>query len=176
MSFDRDYETILDRLKLSKGDNLLDLAGGTGEFVAELINRGVIRKEDGYIIDLSESMLEQAYERELENIRHGDTTDLPYEDNKFDGVFAGDAIHHMGEPVRVFEEVTRVLAPDGRFVIEEFDPSTFVGKLLFYLERLTGMGSQFKTPETLQSLVGTAGFDDVQVLQDNFVYYVLAKK
>lgn len=175
LSFERNYEPILEGLSLSEDDVLLDLAGGTGEFLAELLDRGIIREENGYLIDLSEAMLKQARNRGLSNTHHGDCVDMPYSDNKFDGVFAGDAIHHMAEPVLVFREVRRVLKPGGRFVIEEFDPSRLVGKLLYAMERLSGMGSQFKEPAELLSLVERADFSEVTLEQDGFVYYLIAR-
>lgn len=176
LAFDRNYEPILEGLNLSRGDRLLDLAGGTGEFLEELIDREIIKRENAYLIDLSESMLKQAEERGLTNLYHDDTADMPFSDNTFQGVFAGDAIHHMGDPVTVFEEVRRVLSPGGRFVIEEFDPSRFVGKLLYAMERLTGMGSKFKKPSELKSLLEAADFTEVNHRQDGFVYYLTAKK
>ncbi|MFB6345143.1 MAG: class I SAM-dependent methyltransferase, partial [bacterium] len=176
LAFERNYDPILNGLSLSGDDRLLDLAGGTGEFLEELIERGVIRRENAYLIDLSESMLEQADERGLPNLYHDDTADMPFSNDMFQGVFAGDAIHHMGDPVAVFREVRRVLAPGGRFVIEEFDPSRFVGKLLYAMERLSGMGSQFKEPSELISLLETAGFSDVTHQQDGFVYYLAASE
>lgn len=176
LSFTRNFDPILDGLALSGGDKVLDLAGGTGKFLEELIDRDVIQRDDGYLIDLSDSMLEQARQRGIRNTHSGDCADMPFDDETFDGVFAGDAIHHMAEPVAVFEEVKRVLKPDGRFVIEEFDPSRFVGKLLYVMERLSGMGSQFKEPSTLKELVEEAGFSELELKQDEFVYYVIAGK
>lgn len=175
LAFDRDYEPILDGLRLSEDDRLLDLAGGTGEFLDELIDRRIIRRENAYLIDLSESMLKQAEERGIPNLYHDDTADMPFSDDTFEGVFAGDAIHHMGDPVSVFQDVRRVLVPGGRFVIEEFDPSRLMGKILYGVERLAGMGSQFMEPSVLRALLEDAGFDDVDLRQDGFVYYVIAR-
>ncbi len=57
VSPDRDFETILEGLDLEEDDRLLDLAGGTGAFLDELIERGVVRPENAHLLDLSEPML-----------------------------------------------------------------------------------------------------------------------
>lgn len=174
MSFERDYEPILEGLALNPGDRLLDLAGGTGEFIQELTKRKIITSDNGYILDLSKGMIEKARSRGLRNVVLGDTTALPFLEDRFNGAFAGDAIHHMADPVAVFEEVRKTLTRDGRLVIEEFDPSRIGGKLLYWMELLMGMGSQFMKPETLRSYVQKAGFSQVEIRQDGFVYYLTA--
>lgn len=175
LSFDRNYGPILDGLDVSSGDRLLDLAGGTGAFLEELGARTSIREEDSYLVDLSRAMIEQARGRGLHGTVLGDTASLPFGDERFNAVFAGDAVHHMGDPVAVFREVRRVLAPGGRFVIEEFDPGRLMGKLLYGMERLSGMGSQFMEPPELKGLIEQVDWSDVNLRQDGFVYYLTAR-
>lgn len=175
LSFDRNYEPILDGLDVAAGDRVLDLAGGTGAFLEALGERTSIRADDSYLVDLSRAMIQQARGRGIRSTVLGDTASLPFGDGRFDGAFAGDAVHHMGDPVAVFREVRRVLAPGGRFVIEEFDPSRLMGKLLYGMERLSGMGSQFMEPPTLKGLIEQIDWADVTLRRDGFVYYLIAR-
>lgn len=175
LSPDRDYETILEGLQLSSEDRILDLAGGTGAFLDELIRRGVVQPENAHLLDLSEPMLEQARERGLEHVHHGDSTDTPFPDDHFQAVFTGDAIHHMGDLEAVFAEVRRILIPGGRLVIEEFDPGRLIGKVFYGIEILSGMGSHFREPEELANIVERAGFESVDIVQDSYIYYLRAR-
>lgn len=174
LAFEREMDPILKGLSLKPGDRLLDLAGGTGKFLVTLIERGRIHPKQAFLLDRSREMVHQAVSKELQNVSLGDTARLPFADNAFGGVFAGDAIHHMGDPETVFKEVRRVLRPGRPVVIEEFDPGTFVGKLLYGFERLSGMGSRFREPHELRELVMNAGLVDVDVHQDGFVYVLTA--
>ena len=49
--------------------------------------------------------------------------DLP--DAAFESVVVADALHHVDEPERVLEEMARVLAPDGRMLVVEFNDHGF---------------------------------------------------
>src|SRR6187402_374283 len=48
--------------------------------------------------------------------RPGNVTALPYADASFDLVVACDVIEHVEDDARVFAELTRVLAPEGRLI------------------------------------------------------------
>ena len=47
-------------------------------------------------VELSDSMIERSPCREL--IRQGDALDLPFDDDSFDLVFAGNLLHHLTRP------------------------------------------------------------------------------
>jgi demethylmenaquinone methyltransferase/2-methoxy-6-polyprenyl-1,4-benzoquinol methylase len=52
---------------------------------------------------------------------HGDAMDLPFEDAAFDVVSIAFGIRNVTDPARALREFRRVLRPDGRLIILEFD-------------------------------------------------------
>jgi len=100
---------------------VLDVATGTGR-----LPRAVLRQPafEGRIIalDLSRGMLEEAVRRtaqfsdRLTFIRQ-DASQLPFEENTFDAVTCIEALEFMPSPLRVLEELVRVLRPGGVLLI-----------------------------------------------------------
>jgi ubiquinone/menaquinone biosynthesis C-methylase UbiE len=57
----------------------------------------------------------------------GDGHRLPFADASFDLVVSSFALHHWRDPLRVFDEIARVLAPGGRYYLADVcrEPSLF---------------------------------------------------
>ena len=49
----------------------------------------------------------------------GDAHQLPFDAGSFDLVMSSFALHHWADPVRVFDEIARVLAPGGRYYVAD---------------------------------------------------------
>jgi SAM-dependent methyltransferase len=75
-------------------------------------------------IDLTEAMIEKARAdaAEVENVSFevGDATALPFEDDSFDGAITRFSLHHIPGPIRVLEEMRRVVRPGGYVVVSDF--------------------------------------------------------
>ena len=113
-----------ERFKAVAGDlgpyeNAMELGSGTGFFLLNLMQGGVIKK--GHVTDLSPGMVEVA----LRNARGlgldvdgrvADAEGIPYEDESFDLVIGHAVLHHIPDVPAAMREVRRVLKPGGRFV------------------------------------------------------------
>ncbi|MCS7138836.1 MAG: class I SAM-dependent methyltransferase, partial [Crenarchaeota archaeon] len=74
--------------------------------------------EEVYGVEISEKGVEMARKNGVKCIQLDvDEEDLPFEDNFFDAVFAGELIEHLYDPDHFLEEVYRVLKPEGLFVL-----------------------------------------------------------
>jgi len=105
-----------------RGSLVLDLGTGTGGLLP-LFGRHLERV---VAVDLSRGMLAKAQDRvrdsridSVELVR-GDVESLPVATGSVDGVVANMILHHLPEPARLFDEMSRVLRPGGRGVVVDF--------------------------------------------------------
>src|SRR5689334_17411963 len=110
----RDWSDFLAWCEPAADDRVLDVAGGTGALAAALAGRVA----DVTVVDASSAML-----RHVEAPAHPVTARaeaLPFADGGFDLVTCVRALHHLESPTRALDEMVRVLAADGRIVLEDF--------------------------------------------------------
>jgi len=94
------------------GDRVLDLGSGPGDASAMLAATGATVTG----VDFSRRMVDVARRRHPKIAFHeADCEALPFGEKSFDVVVANCVVHHLARPVVVFKEVSRVLAPAGRF-------------------------------------------------------------
>ena len=103
---------------------VLDVGTGTGSLAV-----GFARGMPGVKVvglDLSDVALQlarhNAQESEVSSrvsFKEGDAEDMPFENNRFDLVVSSNTLHLVGNPVRMLDEVRRVLEPKGMFFISD---------------------------------------------------------
>ena len=121
---------IKDLKQLSKKHNLpdngriLDFGCGVGNSI-EVMEK-YFHTAQVYGIDVSKKSIEIAKKRFgwFANIQSYDGKLLPYQDNYFDIVFSACVFHHIPQVSYsdIFQEIKRVLKPNGIFVIFEHNP------------------------------------------------------
>ena len=115
-----------------------DIGCGPGYLTIELARSAPGLRVTG--VDLSNAMLTQAIENTAVagvahqvDFRTGDAAALPFPDGTLDLVISTLSLHHWDDPVRVLNEIARVLRPGGAFLV--FDLRRDVGPapwLLFW--------------------------------------------
>jgi ubiquinone/menaquinone biosynthesis C-methylase UbiE len=106
---------IAAHVEVPPGARILDVAGGTGQLGRHLARVGAT----AVIVDLTDEMLAAGMRSVQEEGRddvvfvRGDATNLPFPDGQFDVVVSRFALHHMDDPGRAVEEMTRVCHPEG---------------------------------------------------------------
>jgi SAM-dependent methyltransferase len=170
---ERFFAWIVRLLAPAASASLLDVACGSGKFVAHAAGRGL--RVTG--TDLSDVAVEAARLRvPAARFTVGDAEALPFEDRSFDHVTCLGSLEHFPNPARGAAEMRRVLAPGGRAVI--FVPNLFfLGHVWFGLrhgQQPTEGGQQF-SEEYLSSggwrtLLEAAGFDIVDVKAWNRIH------
>lgn len=115
------YRLMASALDLRPEDDLLDVACGSGEFLA--VHASQARRAAG--IDLSEEKVALARERLADRIAsgtaeviRGDAAALPWEEGTFSAVTCNDAFPFFPVPERVLAEILRVLRPGGRMLMQ----------------------------------------------------------
>lgn len=108
------------------GDQVLDLAGGTGD-IAKLLAPKVTR--NGHIIvgDINQDMLDVGRQRLIDSGLFGCVTtqqmnaeSLPFEEDTFDLVTIAFGLRNVTNQQRALNEMYRVLKPGGKLMILEF--------------------------------------------------------
>jgi ubiquinone/menaquinone biosynthesis C-methylase UbiE len=123
--FANEVRDAVERLALSPGDAVLDLACGHGNFTVELARRvgpaGLVLG-----VDISAAMLARAARRVrragLTNVLlvRADALALPFLDAAFSRVLCAGGLHQMPDLDAALREIARVSAPGGRFAASTF--------------------------------------------------------
>ncbi|MGM0532058.1 MAG: class I SAM-dependent methyltransferase [Bacteroidota bacterium] len=139
----------------------VEIGVGSGIFAAPL------KIKDG--CDPSDTMLEKAAERGI-NVTSCTAEDLPYADNTYDFALMVTTICFVDDPQKSFQEIHRILKPDGHFIISFVDKESPVGreyqqhkeKSLFYKDAV------FFSTREICDLLGDNGFKTETICQTIF--------
>ncbi len=116
-------EKVIELAQIRDGEQILEVAVGTGLVFAEIVERNPNGRNEG--INVSPVMLSRA-QRYLKNhdedsfhLQAGDAYQLPFEENTFDLIINNFMLDLLPETdfVTVLSEFNRVLKPSGRVVI-----------------------------------------------------------
>ncbi|BAU56691.1 ubiquinone/menaquinone biosynthesis methyltransferase UbiE [Halorhodospira halochloris] len=111
---------------LSKGQDVLDLAGGTGDLARLALDKV---GDDGHVVlsDINAAMLQRGRDRFINegidsqaSYVRCDAEFLPFPDGSFDRVTIGFGLRNVTNKDRALAEMRRVLRPGGRAIILEF--------------------------------------------------------
>ena len=152
---------------------LLDAGGGTGRASATLrpFVGGVV------VADLSRQMLRHGRKGNGMESVQARIEALPFPDQAFERVIVVDALHHFSARQTALEELTRVLTPGGRLLIEEPDLKRPAVKIVAVLEKLLLMESRFIAPEGIARALDRAGLSVLPVRRDvRFRAWIAADK
>jgi len=115
---------------------ILDIATGTGDFAIANLK---LDPEEVIGIDISSGMLEVGVEKmkkkkvdHIISMQLGDSEDLPFDDNYFDGLTVGFGVRNFENLEKGLAEMLRVIRPGGKAIILEFSkPKMFPIKQVF---------------------------------------------
>jgi len=170
-------EQLAKRLKLRPGEQVLDIATGTGAFAAFA---GQLIRPGGRVqaVDLSEGMLKKAQANitrlELDNVdfHRMDAEQLEFRSGCFDAIGCSFGIFFLTDMTAALAQWKKLLKPGGRLMFTSFAPSAFQPMTDILFEDLQTVGLQLppEGPRTAadrlpsrdfcESLLESAGFGD----------------
>jgi len=120
---EKERDFILDK-SLPISGNILEIGTGKGHFALALAKRGFsftsidISEEEQEIAKLNIQYygLEKQVIFKIENAQ-----DLSFPDRSFDVIFSINVFHHLQEPQAVLNEIVRLLRPEGKIVLSDFN-------------------------------------------------------
>jgi SAM-dependent methyltransferase len=162
---------------LNEGDIVLDLGSGGGFdcFIAAQI---VGRKGNVIGVDMTPEMIDKARENAekggYENVefRLGEIEHLPAADNSVDVVISNCVINLSPEKGKVFQDILRVLKPEGRILISDI---VLLQELPEYIKNsrkaYIGCVSGAMMKDEYLKVIHKAGFEDVRVVEEAIFPY-----
>lgn len=165
-------QTLVDRLELKAGDQVLEVSVGTGAnlpYIAERIGpTGKI-----YGIDISEGMLAQARKKLPEipcpvELLWGNAEDLPYPSDYFDAVLNFGAMNFITNRKKAIDEMVRVAKPGAKIAFgdETVAPNGLLRGLLSNL--VLGLIPRLRPPTDLVPEPGAR----LSYLANGFIYVI----
>jgi SAM-dependent methyltransferase len=130
-SYERGAAEFIARLELEPGDEVLDVACGTGNLALPAARAGATVTG----VDIAPNLIVQAKARAAEEQQSilfdvGDAEALPYADKEFDVAVTMFGAMFAARPERAAAELIRVVRPGGRIVMANWTPMGFIGEML----------------------------------------------
>lgn len=183
--FPASAEEIVKRMDLQPGQDILDIATGTG-VVALATARAAGNQVNLQAIDLSEKMLEQAKNKSaaagIDNISFQlmDGENPDFNENSFDYITCSYGLFFMPEMDTALSNWIRLLKPGGNLIFTSFAPSAFRPLTDLFMQRLanyditppTPRWLQLAEPELCKDLLRKAGFENIQCSNSQLGYYL----
>ncbi len=125
----KEYQNFVDffteELQIKNNSKILEIGPGPGWITILLAKKNPTFHIIG--LEISEDMIRvanenkknQGFDEKISYI-HGDANNMiGLEDDSFDAVLTHDSLHHWEDPIKVLNEIHRVLKKDGRFCISD---------------------------------------------------------
>lgn len=171
-------DAVLDLGLTHDSHSLLDVACGPGNFT-KYLRRAMAADAVAVGLDASAPMIEQAVRSNVApgvGYLRADARTLPFEDATFDAVCCYAALYLVPEPMRVLQEMIRVLAPGGRMALMtsiQRGPRP-VGAVSAMVARHAGL-TLFER-ETFTDALTAAGFEAVEQRIHGSAQFVSGRK
>ena len=164
---------------VGKSDKILDIGCGGGVNIEKFlkITRGNVDGLDYSEVSVSESIKRNnaAVDDGRCKVMQADVSDMPIDDESFDLVTGFETIYFWPDLGETFKEVSRIIRPNGRFMIAQGTDGTHPDDEK-WLATVEGM-SVYTAPE-LERYLLNAGFKSVESFKkaDDYILVVIAQK
>ena len=125
---------LFGQIDLKNKKNLLEVGCGIGIATSYLARR---YKLNVIGIDLDPEQVEIAKNNHKENeyleYFQADVSELTFENNQFDMILSLDVLHHIPNWKKALNEISRVLKPDGFYIINDLAVPNFLTSIFHYV-------------------------------------------
>ncbi len=122
---------FVERVGVNIGDNVLDVATGTGNLAMPAARMGGIVTGIDIAPNLVATARARAAEQKLDiQFDEGNAESLPYDSGVFKTVMSMFGVMFVARPERALAELLRVTRPGGRIALANWTPDGFIGKVL----------------------------------------------
>lgn len=175
LSYKNNRPLLTELLALTPNDILLDIGGGTGMIVDQILAKSSC---EGYIVEVEQKkLLYAARKRKNINLVNASVDFIPFPYEYFSKVMSIVAFHHFSDQDSALEEIKRVLKPGGLLILNEIDPSTFKGKIVSFVENtVKRMNCKYYSPSHLHEKVKTHAYQEISITHAPIGYFLSAKK
>jgi len=156
-TFKRQLKKLMEdhQISVTSDTRVLDIGCAGGAFPKAATDLGM--KATG--IEPSQWLCERGKELYGLDLRAGTLSDHKFKSETFDIITLWDVIEHLANPKEMLEEVSRLLKPDGIFVINYPDYDSYAHRILgsrwpFFLS----VHLVYFSPKTIERLLNTNGF------------------
>ncbi|MBD3286095.1 methyltransferase domain-containing protein [candidate division WOR-3 bacterium] len=159
-------------LNLQGTESVVDLGGGTGYLSSYL--SGMCGEL--FLIDESRGMLSEVKKSDSINIFKRDVLDTGFSDRRFDIAILSDLVHHVEDQEGLLMECSRILRPDGRVLIYDFDIGYLRTKMSrWFEERLFGK-VYFRRRVEVENMLKSLGFSRIDGIARGYWYIIIWRK
>ncbi len=121
----------------------------------------------GVVLSIAEENAQKSGVSSRVFFRKGDAEDMPFETSTFDLVISSNTLHLLEHPVKMFNEVKRVLNSEGKFIISDFRRSL--------LGIFTPHVKASYSPEEVKTLLNQSELQNWE-LKDSFLWLTVLSK
>jgi len=114
------FKAILEKLRLSENDRLLEIGCGGGAFLKDALKSGCRAAAVDHspeMVRLAKRVNAAAVREGHLDVRESEADSLPFEDSTFTCAVMTSVLGFLPDAVKVFTEIKRVLAPGGRMIV-----------------------------------------------------------
>lgn len=174
-SYKKNKALLTELLALTPNDILLDIGGGTGMIVDQILAETSCK---AYIVEVEQKkLLYAAKKRRNINLVNASVDFIPFLYEYFSKVMSIVAFHHFHDQDSALEEIKRVLKPGGLVILNEIDPSTLKGKVTSFAENtLKKMNCKYYSPSQLHEKVKAHAYQEISITHAPIGYFLCARK
>lgn len=164
------YESVIENIKVKKGDKVLDIGFGNGQLINEL---SLVNDGNFYGIEISEDMINRGCKKYPNlDLRYGNILESPFESNFFNCIYTINTIYFWEDFNKGIMEVKRILKNQGVFI------NVFYTKEWLERIRYTDYGFNRYTLDEIKEKTEESGFNILKVIEisKNKAYCIVSSK